>query len=83
MQPTQSSTLRRTSVGDVASNDDIGDREASARLEHPERLAQNGVLVVRQVDDAVRDDHVHRIAGSGIASIVPFRNSTLVAPASR
>jgi hypothetical protein len=34
---------------------------AAVGLEHAERLAQDGVLVVRQVDDAVGDDDVDRI----------------------
>jgi hypothetical protein len=48
----------------------------------PGTLGEDLALVDRQVDDAVRDDHIHRVPGSGISSMVPLRNSTLVAPPS-
>ncbi len=43
--------------------DDVGDREAPARLQHPERLLEHLRLVGHQVDHAVGQDHVRRIVG--------------------
>ena len=54
----------------------------AAGLEHAKRFGQHAILVGREIDDAVGDDHVHRVlSGSGMASISPFRNSTLLTPA--
>ncbi len=49
--------------GHLATHDDVGDGEPPARLEDPERLAQDRVLVGGEVDDAVRDDHVDARVG--------------------
>src|SRR5438309_7234833 len=38
---------------------DVGDREPAARLEDAEQLTDHGALAEGQVDDAVRDHHVH------------------------
>src|SRR5262245_30475843 len=43
---------------DVSVDDDVGDLQATARLQDPERLAEHGSLVRREVDDAVGDDEV-------------------------
>src|SRR5664279_2281326 len=43
-------------------HDHIGDGEATAGPQHPERLPEYLVLVAREVDDAVRDDHVDGVA---------------------
>ena len=50
-------------VRHFAADDDVGNGEAAAGLEHAERLAQDAVLVGGKIDDAVRDDHVDRIVG--------------------
>jgi len=44
-----------------AANDDIGDREASARLQYAERLSKYLVFVGREVDHAIRDDDIDSI----------------------
>ncbi len=44
--------------GDLAACDDIGHREAAARLEDAKRLPQDLVLVGREIDHTVRNDHV-------------------------
>ena len=43
----------------------VGDGQAAARLEHAVRLAQHRPLVGREVDHAVRDDHVDARRGKG------------------
>ena len=43
----------------VAPDHHVGHREPPARLEHAKRLGEDLALVDRQIDDAVRDDHVH------------------------
>src|SRR5207302_10245041 len=40
--------------------DHVRDGETAARPEDAERLPDHGSLVLRQVDDAVGDHHVHR-----------------------
>ena len=45
--------------------DDIADRKAAAGREHAERFATHLLLVRRQVDDAVGQDHVDRGVGDG------------------
>ena len=47
----------------LAPDHDVGHREPAARLEHPERFGDHLPLVGREVDDAVGDDHVHRVVG--------------------
>ena len=42
---------------------DVRDGEPAAGLQDAERLGEHAVLVGRQVDDAVRDDHVHGVVG--------------------
>src|SRR5262245_64533051 len=44
----------------LAAHDDVGDREAPARLEHAKGFGEHPVLVGGQVDHAVRDDDVDR-----------------------
>src|ERR1051325_8881502 len=44
--------------GHLAAHNDVGDREAAARLQHAEGLGEHAVLVGGEIDDAVRDDHV-------------------------
>src|SRR3970040_1763758 len=60
-QPIHRSTLRRMAGGYLATHHDVRNREAPARLEHPESLRQNAVLVGREVDHAVGDDDVHGV----------------------
>ncbi len=43
----------------LTADDDVGDGEAAARTQHAEPLGERAVLVPGQVDDTVRDDHVH------------------------
>ena len=66
---------------------DVGDGEATARLEHAERLAQHLILVRREVDDAVRDDDVDRVArAAGCSRWCPAgtrRSSRRPSPCSR
>ncbi len=59
--PTQSSMLWRTRRRHVAPDHHVGHRQPPARLEHAKRLGEDLALVDRQVDHAVRDDHVHRV----------------------
>src|SRR6266511_204281 len=47
----------------LAAHDHVRHREPSAGLEHAERFGEHSALVRRQVDHAVRDDHVHRRVG--------------------
>src|SRR5207247_9196355 len=47
--------------GHVAADDDIRHGEPPTRLEDAEGLPEHRILVTRQVDDAVRNDHVNRI----------------------
>ena len=54
---------RRKRLGNGAARDDVGDGEPSARLQHPERLAEHAILVGGQVDDAIGDDDVDRVVG--------------------
>ena len=63
MQPIQSSTLFFTGRGDLPLRHDVRDGEPAARLQDPERLAEDAVLVGREVDDAVRDDDVDGVVG--------------------
>src|SRR5207244_2678756 len=49
--------------GELPELDHVGDREPAAWLEHPERLADHGALVLREIDDTVGDDHVDRGIG--------------------
>src|SRR4029077_1407297 len=46
-----------------AARDYVGTREATSGFEHAKGLAQNPVFVHGEIDDAVGDDHVHRIVG--------------------
>jgi hypothetical protein len=45
--------------------------QAAVRLEHPKRVAQNAILVAREVDHAIRNDYTV-LSGSGMFSISPF-----------
>ena len=45
-------------IRQLAEQDDVAHREASAGLQHPERLREHLALVAGQVDHAVADDHV-------------------------
>jgi hypothetical protein len=45
----------------TASDHHIRDRKPAAGLEHTERFREDAVLVGGEIDDAVRDDHVHRV----------------------
>ena len=47
----------------LAANHDVGDREAAAGLEHAEGFAQHAILVGREIDHAVGDDHVDGVVG--------------------
>src|SRR5262245_28133681 len=47
--------------GHLSPHHDAGHREASARAQDAERLGEHPVLVGREVDDAVGDDHVHGV----------------------
>ena len=65
--PIQSSTLLRISSG---TSPRITMSETARRppgLQHPKRFAQNAILVGREIDDAVGDDHVHGLVGQGNA----------------
>src|SRR5436190_7334693 len=44
--------------GNVAANDNIGYREASAGLENAKRFGKDAVLVARKIDDAIGDNDV-------------------------
>src|SRR5919106_1927997 len=46
---------------------DVGDLDAPAGREDAEHLAEDGVLVRHEVDDAVRDDDVERVVREGEA----------------
>src|ERR1019366_5210934 len=46
---------------DCASGNDIGNRNAPPRLQHPEGLSQYAVFVRRKVDHTIRDNHVDRV----------------------
>ena len=59
--------------GDLTADHDVGHREPAARLQHTKRFAQHCVLVTRQVDHAVRDDHVDRIVGERDVLDRPFQ----------
>ena len=61
--PTHKRMLFRISGGNLAARDHVGNGEAPAGLQHAEGLAQDAVLVRRQVDHAVGNDHVHRVVG--------------------
>ena len=62
-QPIHSSMFFLMTSGTCSPDHDVGHGEAAAGLQHAERLPQHLVLVARQVDHAVRDDHVHRVVG--------------------
>ena len=62
-QPVSAATLFASAVGHRRRRDDVGDREATAGLEHAERLAEHRGLVGRQVDHAVREDDVDGAVG--------------------
>ena len=47
--------------GEPVLGDDVRDPDPSVRLQHPGELGEDCRLVHREVDDAVRDDHVHRL----------------------
>jgi hypothetical protein len=47
-------------AGDRRDRDDVGDRQSAAIAQHAERLAKHRGPLGRQVDHAVRQDHVHR-----------------------
>src|SRR5262249_26342973 len=49
----------------LAAHHNIGHRKASARTEDAERFREDAVLVGGQIDDAVRDDDVHRVVRKG------------------
>ncbi len=72
---TSSGTSPRTTTSD--------DGKAAAGLSTRNASRSDRVLVGREVDHAVGDDDVHGVSGRGMASIVPLRNSTFVAPAFR
>ena len=65
MQPTHKHHALAHGTGNGAAHDNVGDGEAAARLEHAKRLAQDAVLVGREIDDAVGDDDVDRVVGQG------------------
>jgi hypothetical protein len=50
-------------VGEVVLGEEVGDAEPATGPQHAETLGQHGILVARQVDHAVGDDHVHGLAG--------------------
>src|SRR5206468_9016024 len=50
-------------LGNLPANDHVRDREPTARFQHPERFAEHAILVGRQVDHAVRYDHIHARIG--------------------
>ena len=47
----------------LAAHDDVRYGEPPAGLEHAKCLGEHAILVRRQVDHAVRDDHVHGVVG--------------------
>src|SRR5262249_15301414 len=48
-----------------AAHDDVGHGEPTAGLEHAEGFGQHAILVGRQIDHAIGDDHVHAGFGQG------------------
>src|SRR2546422_4781489 len=56
----------------LPSHHDVRHREATSRLEHPERLAEHPALVGGEIDYAVRDDHVHRAVRQRDVLDLPF-----------
>lgn len=46
-------------------DDNIGDTDASARLEHPEDFTVDAGFVGGKIDDAVGDDHIGGVVGNG------------------
>ena len=63
MQPVHCSHVAAGRLVHVRVGDDVGDREAATRPEHPSRLAEDPGLVGGEVDDAVRDHHVDGLVG--------------------
>src|SRR5919106_4471710 len=55
-------------LGDCPVDDDVRELQPPARLQHAPRLAEDGLLVRREVDDAVGDDEVGRriLHGQGL-----------------
>jgi hypothetical protein len=47
----------------VTTNDHIGHGEPSTRFQNAQPLPQDGILIDRKIDHAVRDDNVHRSVG--------------------
>ena len=47
----------------LATSDYVGHGKAPARLQDPKGLPENTVFVCRKVDDAVRNDDIHRVVG--------------------
>ena len=48
-------------LGELVLGHDVGDSHPAAGLEHPRDLAENGGLVVAEVDDPVADENVDRL----------------------
>lgn len=46
-----------------SASDHAGDRQAAVRLEHSKRFAQNATLVAREIDHAIRNDHIDGVVG--------------------
>ena len=65
MQAVQLTRSRALLLRRLAREDDVGRPQPPARLQHAMSLAQDGVLVGREVDDAVGDDDVERRVGEG------------------
>src|SRR5262249_36044579 len=64
MDPAHASTAFLTAGGGSCFNSThVGNREPPARLQHPKGLAEDGSLVLGQLDHAVEDHDVDRTVG--------------------
>src|SRR5262249_51368256 len=73
MDPAHASTAFLTAGGGSCfTSTHIGNSEPPARLQHPKGPAEDGSLVLGQLDHAVGDHDVDRIVGERNRSMVPM-----------
>src|SRR2546428_13273342 len=70
-------------LGERLGADDVGDRKPAPGAQHAEQLADHAALAKRQVITPLEMTTSMAWSGTGMSSIRPSRNSTLVSPAAR
>ena len=83
MQPTQSSMLRRISAGTAPRTTTSDTAKRPPGLSTRKASRSTASLSLERLMTQFEMITSTELSGSGIASIVPFRNSTFVAPALR